>query len=351
MSDGSLTALRNRGWSLKEQEEFLLRIGDLYVNGYALLEAIELMCIHYEGHKKTDLHLAVNELKNGYSIHKVLELLHFHQDVLSLLFFSQRHGNLGEAFRTAGQMMKRKRYYKEKLLTLIRYPIFLMILVMLMLFFVQTVLLPQFTLLFQQMNISINKGIQIFFTVTSKLPFFLLVAAILAGVLLLLVKTYAKTIHPVKKISWMMKIPLLRTFLTLHYSHYFSQQLSSLLASGMTINDAIGVFEQQTYNPYFKYRASEYRERLLEGEKLEKVAGTELIFDKGLAPTILHGQKNGRLPRELEDFSGLLLDKLQRKMESVLGKIQPCLFLAIGLFVLLLYLCIFIPMFQLLGGL
>ncbi|MBM7620152.1 competence protein ComGB [Bacillus tianshenii] len=351
MRDGSLMEWRNKGWNLKEQEEFLLRIGDLYVNGYALLEAIELMCIHYEGDKKADLKLAINELKNGYGIHKVLEMLQFHQDVLSLLFFSQRHGNLGEAFRSAGQMLKRKRYYKQKLHTLIRYPIFLMVMVMLMLFFVQTVLLPQFTLLFQQMNISINKSIQLFFTITSKLPLLLLFLGFLAAVLLILIKTYANSVHPIKKISWIMKIPILRTFLTLHYSHYFSQQLSSLLASGMTINDAIGVFEQQTYNLYFKYRATEYRERLLEGEKLEKVAGTEMVFDKGLAPTILHGQKNGRLPRELEDFSGLLLDKLQRKMESALGKIQPCLFLAIGLFVLVLYLCIFIPMFQLLGGL
>ena len=326
-------------------------MGDLYMNGYALLEAMELMSIHYEGHKKKDLHAAMAELKNGYAIHKVLELLHFHQDVLSLLFFSQRHGNLGEAFRSAGQLMKRKRYYKQKLLTLIRYPIFLILLVMLMLFFVQMVLLPQFTQLFKQMNISVNKGILLFFKLTSMLPLTLLSVGILVGVLILLIRTYAKTIHPVQKISLLMKIPILRTFLILHYSHYFSQQLSSLLASGMTINDAISVFEQQNYNPYFKHRASEYRELLSEGEKLANVAGKELVFDRGLAPTILHGQKNGRLPRELEDFSGLLLDKFQRKMESMLGKIQPCLFLAIGLFVLLLYLCIFIPMFQLLGGL
>ncbi|WP_169864853.1 competence type IV pilus assembly protein ComGB [Sutcliffiella halmapala] len=347
-----MMARSNKRWSIKAQEEFLIRVGDLYSNGYSLLEAIELMSIYYEDKKKSnDLLRAIQELKNGFSIHKVLEMLDFHQDVLSLLFFSQKHGNLGDAFKTAGQLMQRKRYYHQKLMEIIRYPIFLLFLVLIMLIFVQTVLLPQFNQLFQQMNIALHKGITMFFIVISKLPQLLFFTAILIGCLLLLTRIYAKRIHPTKKLKLLMKIPLLKSFLSLHYSHYFSQQLSSLLSSGMTINEAISVFEQQTYHAYFQVRAAEFRERLIEGEKFEQLIQRDMVFEKGLASVILHGQKNGRLSRELEEYSRLLLANLQKKSESLLGKIQPCLFLAIGAFVLVLYLCIFIPMFQLLGGL
>ncbi|ART77229.1 competence type IV pilus assembly protein ComGB [Sutcliffiella horikoshii] len=341
----------NRGWPLKVQEDFLKRMGDLYTNGYSLLEALELMSIHFEAEKKRSLLEAIEELKKGYSVHQVLESLHFNQDILSLLFFSQKHGNLGQAFRTGGALLERKRFYRDKIFSILRYPIMLLFLVTIMLVFVQLVLLPQFHLLFSQMNISLSPIISVFFFLVVQIPILLLWCVLGIFAAYLFYKIYERKLNPSQKVDLLLKIPLVKTFLSLHYSHYFTQQLSSLLLSGLTINEAIAVFEQQRYHSFFHSKAKEYRKFLVEGEKLETLVGREKVFVKGLDVVIVHGQKNGKLGQELEQYSKLLLVKMQEKSEKLLGRVQPVLFLGIGSFVFVLYLCIFIPMFQLLGGL
>ncbi|KMJ60082.1 hypothetical protein AB685_04385 [Bacillus sp. LL01] len=325
-------------------------MGDLYQNGYSLLEALELMSIHFEADKKKRLLEAIQELKKGYSVHRVLEGLQFHQDILSLLFFSQKHGNLGQAFRSAGALIERKRYYRNKIISILRYPILLIFLVIIMLVFVQIVLLPQFHLLFSQMNITLSPVISIFFFLVVHIPIVLMWGAFFFIAVYFFLKIYEKRLLPSQKVNLLMKIPFVKTFLSLHYSHYFTQQLSSLLLSGLTINESISVFEQQQYQPFFHTKAKEFRDRLVEGEKLEELVESEKVFVGGLAVVIVHGQKNGKLGQELEQYSKLLLVKMQEKSERLLGRMQPVLFLGVGAFVFLLYLCIFIPMFQLLGG-
>ena len=340
----------NRGWSLKVQEDFLKRMGELYTNGYSLMEALELMSIHLEADKKRNLLEAIQELQEGYSVHKVLEGLRFHPDILSLLFFSQKHGNLGQAFRSAGALLERKRYYREKIISILKYPILLIFLVLIMLVFVQMILLPQFHLLFSQMNISLSPVISLFFQLVVHIPIAVAVSVVFFLAVYILLKIYGKRTSPSQRVNMLMKIPIIKTFLSLHYSHYFTQQLSSLLLSGLTINEAIAVFEQQRYHSFFHVKAQEFRSRLVEGEKLEKLVEGEKVFVNGLSIVIVHGQKNGKLGLELEQYSKLLLVKMQEFSEKLLGRIQPLLFLGVGGFVFVLYLCIFIPMFQLLGG-
>lgn len=336
---------------MKVQEDFLKRMGELYSNGYSLLEALELMSIHFEADKKRNLLEAIQELQKGYSVHRVLGGLRFHQDILSLLFFSQKHGNLGQAFRTGGNMLERKRHYREKTISILKYPTLLIFLVLIMLIFVQLILLPQFHLLFSQMNISLSPVISLFFNLVVRIP--IVVSILVFGFLIAYIffKVYEKRTSPSKRVSILMRIPIVKTFLSLHYSHYFTQQLSTLLLSGLTINEAITVFEQQRYHPFFHVKAKEFRYRLVEGEKLEKLVESEKVFVSGLSIVIVHGQKNGKLGVELEQYSKLLLVKMQEFSEKLLGRIQPILFLVVGGFVFVLYLCIFIPMFQLLGGL
>lgn len=335
---------------MKDQEEFLTRVGDMYHNGYSLTEAIELISIHYSAKKKQHVFSAMKALRSGDSIHQVLEGLHFHEDVLSLLFFSQKHGNLAHAFCSAGEMLGRKRQYREKLVSLIRYPMLLLILVFIMLLFVHVILVPQFLQLFHHMNLEMDALLSTFFTLLNYAP---VLPLFFFGATLFLLASYHmfyKKMKPTKRIQLLFKFPLIRTYLSLHYSHYFAEQLSNLLSSGLTINEALSVFERQNYHPYFQTKASEFRSRLIEGEKLEDLVGKEIVFVKGLELIIMHGQNNGRLPLELLQYSRILLGRLEEHVEKLLAKIQPLLLLGVGAFVMILYLSIFIPMFQLMGG-
>ena len=157
-------------WSLNQQEQFLQRIGQLYSNGYTILEAIKLYSLHASPEIQSDLKYIIDCLKEGHSFHAILSKLQFHSLVLSLLFLSQQHGDLGNSLKTSSELLKNRRMMREKIMKTIRYPFFLFFFVFLMLLFVKIVLVPQFEQLFLQLNIHNSLLISVILLLLTNVP-------------------------------------------------------------------------------------------------------------------------------------------------------------------------------------
>lgn len=74
------------------------------------------------------------------------------------------------------------------------------------------------------------------------------------------------------------------------------------------------------------------------------------ITRKELSYVITHGQANGNLAIELGDYSDLIMEKMERKIKHMVVIIQPILFTCIGGIVVLMYLAMIMPMFQMMNS-
>lgn len=334
---------------MKQQAQFLKRLGELITKGYSLLQGIEFLMIHANRKQQKDLNNCLDLLKEGELLHEALEKLKFNKDILSFLYFANQHGDLNIALTESSKMVEKQFQYRERMMKMMRYPLFLLCFVALMLYMIQTSLLPQFEILLSSMN-------------RNELPFsvwFLNLAqiskmALIAGIVMLVFCAmyyflYFKKLTPLERIRKLISIPYVNKYFILVVSYYFSSQLSTLIKGGLSIYQAIQIFEQLPYLLLFQEDAKEMKQQLVAGENLESIIRSRKHYEMELAIVITHGQANGELARELYDYSQFSLQRLEEKLGKILVMLQPIMYSIVGIMIMVMYLILLMPMFNMMN--
>ncbi|MCA1031719.1 type II secretion system F family protein [Bacillus timonensis] len=338
--------IKKNNWSLKEQYELLKRLGELLENGYTFSQAVGFLSIQFRTECQKDLQRFITALKEGETIYQFLTSLNFHKDVLAYLYFSEKHGDLSFALKQASSILKTKMFHLDTLKKLIRYPLFLVCMVLGMFFVIKQVLVPQFEMLYFSMQ-----GSDTYYRVFMNLVYipsqWFLIGAIMILILLLFTSLTIKKLTPKKRMMIFTKIPLLRTYIKLNNSHFFSVQLSNLLKGGLSIYEALKVFERISHSSFFKVESKDIVNSLSAGERLDELIMNSSFYEGELGLVIAHGQANGNLERELFDYSQFCLKRTAEMVERLLRILQPTLFTVIGVMIIFMYLIIMLPMYQL----
>ncbi|RPK02571.1 hypothetical protein EH11_01902 [Bacillus subtilis] len=132
-------------------------------------------------------------------------------------------------------------------------------------------------------------------------------------------------------------------------SYFFSLQLSSLLKSGLSIYDSLNAFKHQTFLPFYRCEAEQLIERLKAGESIESAICGSPFYETDLSKVISHGQLSGRLDRELFTYSQFILQRLEHKAQKWTGILQPMIYGFVAAMILLVYLSMLVPMYQMMN--
>ncbi|WP_028391785.1 competence type IV pilus assembly protein ComGB [Bacillus cihuensis] len=343
--------MKRSNWKMKEQSQFLLKLGELLEFGYPLAEAIQFLMLQHNKKKETDLQRSISALRSGNPFHSVLTMMNFHPQLVHFIYFSEAYGNLPKALQEAGLYWGQRNDDIEKLKKIFLYPFFLIFFVTLVFYMMKTVLLPKIQLLFQTMNADetlLLQVILVFVNFLDLLPYFLVFAII---VYLLLHSFYLKKLSPFKRQNLLLRIPLVGTFIKLYETHFFASQLSGLLAGGLSINESITLFARSGVQPFYHDICQLIKNELTEGKPLDAIFRDLPYFEKRLGVITANGQKSGRLEQELYMYSRFILDQAEEKMKGLMQIIQPTLFSLIGLVIVSIYLAVLLPMFSLMKGL
>lgn len=337
-------------WPVDEQARFLKRAGELLARGYPLAEAIESLSFYLEKKRKNDIKNSLDQLREGYPLYLILEQLKFNKDLVSYVYFAEQHGGLAHAVTEGSEMVLKRESDFQRLKKLGSYPLFLVMLTGLLFFFVDRILLPKFTSLFTDMNLTPNLFMQVIYSAASIFPY---VLYSVIGLIILNIGYYFwvfKKLSPIEQKVKLTKFPLAGKFLKLVYTHFFSVQLSYLFSGGLSVFDALKVFENNRNEPFLMEIGKGIIYNLSRGQDLDVALAAYPFFEDELARIVRHGQKNGKLDQELYFYSRHCLNQLEERTEKTLKFIQPLLYSFIGLLIISLYLAILLPMFQLLQG-
>jgi competence protein ComGB len=340
-----------RKWSLEEQGMFLLRLGKLLDKGYSLSQAIEFLEIQQPPSRRNDLQQCLLKLRAGLSLHEVLQHIHFHSEALGYLFFVEKQGNLAYGLREAGKMLLIKVRYINRLRRISSYPLFLLCFMMVMLTFIQHILFPQFIHLSSSFHADRSSAANALIGIVSTVPSIFLITFLFVLCLIPAYLIWFKKLAPSIQMDILLKIPFIRTLAVLYHSQLFALQFSNLLNGGLSVYESLQVFEKQKNLPFLRAEAVVIKEQLAKGEKLDYIIRSRKYYEKELALVIRHGQSNGELAKELFHYSQFVLQRIEEKLEKWLRIIQPLLFSFVGLLVVLMYLAILLPMFQVINDL
>lgn len=337
-------------WPLAEQARFLKRTGELLSRGYPLAEAIQSLSFYLEKRRKEDILKSIDRLREGFPFYLILEQLNFNKNLVSFVYFAEEHGGLAKAVMEGSEMMLKRESDYQRLRKLGSYPLFLVILTGIMFYFVENLLLPKFTSLFIDLNLTPNIFMKIIEMTAVMVPVvFYITLAIFILTLILYIFVYKKWSRIEQK-SMLVKIPVAGKLIRLLNTHLFSIQLSYLFAGGLSILSALKVFEKNTHEPFYMELGNDLILQFSMGHDFEKAISDYPFFEKELSTIIKHGQENGKLDQELFFYSRHCLKQLEEKTEKGMKIIQPLIYTFIGLMVVSLYLAILLPMFQMIQG-
>lgn len=341
---------RRHKWSLNEQASFLKRTGELLARGYPIAEAIESISHHLPSNRKEELFECLINLRKGLPFHETLENLGFHKDLIGYVYFAEQHGSFAEALLEGSGLALLKDKDVRKLLKLLQYPLVLIFITGFLFIFVENTLLPKFSILFKSMGLEANFFTKVIYIFGQYFPLAIgLLLVILLSIALYYVLIFRK-ISILKQRSQLVRIPIAGRILKLLFTHYFSVQLSFLLSGGISVSEALLLFEKNLKQPFYSQLGKEIKLKLVSGEKLETILSTYSFFEKEFPVIVKHGQENGKLEQELLFFSQHCVAFMEEKIEKSAKFIQPILYLFIAFLVVSMYLAILLPMFHLMDG-
>ncbi|MFJ7725366.1 competence type IV pilus assembly protein ComGB [Neobacillus sp. NPDC097160] len=342
--------MKTRKWSVNEQAIFLKRTGELLARGYPIAEAIESIALQLPAKRKEELYGCLEELKKGLPFHDVLTTLRFNKDLIGYVYFAEQHGSFADALLEGSELALLKDKDLQKLLKLLQYPMLLIFITGVLFIFIENTLLPRFTTLFSSLGLEANFFTKVIYAFDHYFPY--VVGAVL--VLLILTAIYYflvfRKLSILQQRSQLVRIPIVGRILKLLFTHYFSIQLSFLLSGGISVSEALLLFEKNQRQPFYSKIAEEIKYKLVTGEKLETILAAFSFFEKEFPMIVKHGQENGKLEQELLFFSKHCVTNMEEMIEKSLKTIQPLLYLFIGFLVVSMYLAILLPMFHLLDG-
>ncbi|WP_121611830.1 competence type IV pilus assembly protein ComGB [Mesobacillus foraminis] len=341
---------RVNNWTVREQATFLKRAGELLLRGYPLAEAIESVSFYLRPRQKREMNESLSDLREGYPFYQVLTELNFNKNLISYVYFAEQHGGLGNAIIEASGMVLKRDNDFSRLKKLVTYPLILAFMTFILFYFVNHVLLPKFSSLYQDMDVDPGVFVTIITSFGNAIPLLMSFGVILFSASAAYYYLVFRKYSALEQRNRLVRIPVIGKLLKLLYSHFFSVQLSYLFSGGLSVIDALNVFENNTHEPFSVELGREIKLSLSTGLDFDRAIASFSFFEGELYRIIKHGQENGKLDQELFYYSRNCLSQLEEKTDRAMRIVQPVLYTIIGLLIISLYLAILLPMFQLLQG-
>lgn len=326
--------------SLKEQKVILGNINILLEQGYSINESITYINI-------TNKKYIYEQLLEGNLFSSILRDIGFDKNILLILEILESSGNICEGINRSHTLLTKKIENKSNILDKLKYPLLLLIFLIIALLFISTFLLPMFLKVYSNFNIQIEGTFLILIKVIINLPKILFIIFLI----LIIMLVYYKVQEDNDKLNIIFKNKIIQKQYYKNYNNIFLINLYSILQSGISLKEAFEILCTQEYNFFLRHESKKIYKQLCLGEDLWSVLQKRKIYNENTILAIKEGVESSTL---LESLNNLILIeelKVKRKYEKLIMLIQPLIYLVFGLTIILLYMAIFIPMFKIMDAL
>lgn len=326
------------------QLRFLQRLQRLLNNGYPLLAALEI--IKWDKQLINVSTQIIYSLRNGDAIDEAFEIAKFDDTIIAYLYFVRANGDIETSIGKCIDMYEHRIKYLNKLKEMTRYPLILLSIFTLLLFFIKRSVLPSFLELFQSGS-EASSTVELSIIIIEFLGILVIAISILAVITFIVWQFNKRKVSIAKQIKLYNYIPIYRNYLSLQTSFLFATHLSTLLKTGMSIKDILENMSKQKKLPIIAYYSSLMTTELSKGLYVENLLSQLTFLEKQLAIIFQKNTDISALEKDLTVYADLLTEELHRKVMKAITFIQPAFFIIIAAFIVFIYLMLMWPMFQL----
>lgn len=267
------------------------------------------------------------------------------------LLAGEKSGNLEEVLQRYISFQRLSQSFRKKLAVSLVYPALLVTVVIIMLTFLVTYVVPQFAELFSGLNAQLP-AITLFMLAvgTFARKYILLVLAGLAALVFLVWRwksTESGAAHIDRAI---LSLPVAGQIVLKQQVATFSRTLSTLLLGGLPLVPAMETAGASMSSRKVVEGISDATIRVREGQGLAKSLEDEKIFPDLAVEMIEVGESTGALPAMLTSVAEFYEEDVQTALGAALALIEPIILIIMAVFVGGVLISLYLPLFSLGAG-
>lgn len=268
------------------------------------------------------------------------------------LMAGEKSGNMEEVLQRFISYQRMTQSFKKKLAVSLVYPALLVITVVVLLSFLVTYVVPQFALLFSNLNAQLPTITQIMLTVgTFTRQYILLILAALVLLAFLLWRWKNTDSGAAQLDRAVLAIPMIGTILLKQQVATFSRTLATLLQGGLPLVPAMETAGSSMSSHKVVKGISKATVHVREGKGLSKSLEEQNIFPPLAVEMIEVGESTGALPGMLTSVAEFYEEDVQTALGAAMALIEPVILIFMALVVGTVMVSLYLPLFSLGGGL
>lgn len=284
-------------------------------------------------------------LKGGGNAAEILKFLGFKDPVLFPVEIAEHHGRLADSIESISKSFARTERVQKKLRGILIYPLSLLFFTSGLFLFFRTNYVPNLTALMDSLqNGGESGGVPAYLL---NLPDVFIGAFALIGAVSAIYWRLAIKRPPPQQIRWLLRVPLLRNYMRLYWSHLLSRELGTLLHSGISLQESLHLLQNQNYHTIIRFMAKTCHEEVITGHPLSTALSHHAFTSDDMPAFVAHGEMAGFLGKELILYSEVLMERIEQQTQGLLRIIQPAFFVIIAVCIVGAYLAILLPMYNL----
>jgi len=329
-----------RYWSLANQQKFFSRFTELIDHGFSISDALEVMSVLF---RSSLIQLMISSCQNGIPFAETLEASSFDKRTIYIIRCSEESGSLLQGLRKAGNYSQHHYQNQKELQKKLRYPSFLFFIMLIILSTIYLFFLPQMDTFYNSFNIKSNHTAIESVILMIGVAFFSI--TILMSLMILIIKFNHLQFQKIVK-KWLFHCFGLRHLAQKLFSYYFSSQWLLLLECGLPLKESLSTIQSFERITLIRLIVHELKQRLESGESLEAVINSSSYFTPYYKLIMTHALKIGCTQSELTHYTASELANLNELMTNFFKVFQTSLLALIGSIIILLYMSILQPVFE-----
>lgn len=275
----------------------------------------------------------------------------FNQLYVSIIHVGENTGKLDDACLQLAEYLEREQETRKQIKSATRYPMFVMIAIVMALVVMNIFVIPTFAGMFEKFGAELPLMTRILLSMSEffieKWPLLLIgVAGAIFGI-----SRYLKSEKG--EMQWdryKLKLPAVGTIFERSLLARFSRSFSMMLRAGVPLTHALNLTADAVDNAFMSSRIIGMRQNIEKGESLSRVAAGSGLFTPLVMQMIGVGEETGRVDELLTDVAVYYEREVDYDLKSLTSKIEPILISIVSVMVLVLALGIFTPMWDMMNA-
>ena len=319
------------------QQRFLQRFTELILNGFSVADALAVMAVLF---RPDMVKVMIEGCQKGLYFADTLEHLRFEQRIVYMIRANEQSGTLVKGLAKARDYSQLRLENQAQMQKKLRYPIFLFMMMILVLGGVYLFFIPQLDAFYESFNVGGDQ------TAINAI-------VLIIGLILGLVLTLVAFILMVLKLKsqrfkyWLFHLIGIRSLSQKIFAYYFASQWLMYIECGLSLKESLSTIKRFEKIPLILLIIDEFETCLERGETLEAIIHSSAYFTPYFKMVLGHALKIGCVDSELKQFATSELTYLNALLTTCFKVFQSVFLILIGSMIILLYLSILQPIFDL----